>query len=232
MNEAGAVQIKCGLAAQYVIYDRLLLELVEDVYSTSRQVTPVVQELRLPTRLDCDRQNLTYSDMIPMSANKIVDVSACWEQPVVRAAERGAQAQIAAQYQVLYEDENGALQSVSTRGEELWQMDSDPSNDIVLSIDCQFPHGEISGDGTNVTGQMLTQATVMGTRPMPMVTKLQIGDTLAAEPNRPSLVLRRTGNERLWDIAKQYGSTIQAIHEANGLQDQPMQDQMLLIPVP
>lgn len=232
MNEAGAVQIKCGLAAQYVIYDRLMLELVEDAYSTNRYVTPVVQELRLPTRLDCERQNLNYSEMIPLSGNKIVDVTACWEQPVVRAAEQGAQAQIAAQYQVLYEDENGALQSVNARGEELWQMDSDPSNDIVLSIDCQFPHGEITGEGTNVTGQMLTQATVMGTRPMPMVTKLQIGDTLTAEPNRPSLVLRRTGNERLWDIAKQYGSTVQAIQEANGLQDQPMQDQMLLIPVP
>ena len=167
-----------------------------------------------------------------MSASKIVDVSACWEQPVVRPAERGAQAQIAAQYQVLYTDENGALQSANARGEELWQMESDPSNDIVLSIDFQFPHGELAGEGVNVTGQMLTQATVMGTRPMPMVTKLQIGDTLSAEPNRPSLVLRKTGNERLWDIAKQYGSTVQAIQQANGLQDQPMQDQMLLIPVP
>ena len=232
INDEGYVQIKCGLAAQYVIYDRLLLELVEDAYSTARQVTPMVQELRLPTRLDCDRQNLSYSEMISMSASKIVDVSACWEQPVVRPAERGAQAQIAAQYQVLYTDENGALQSANARGEELWQMESDPSNDIVLSIDFQFPHGELAGEGVNVTGQMLTQATVMGTRPMPMVTKLQIGDTLSAEPNRPSLVLRKTGNERLWDIAKQYGSTVQAIQQANGLQDQPMQDQMLLIPVP
>ena len=231
LGDDGAVQIKCGLAAQYVIYDRLMLELVEDAYSTSRQVTPVIQELRLPTRLDCDRQNLNYSEMIPLSANKIVDVTACWEQPVARAAERGVQAQIAAQYQVLYEDENGALQSVSARGEELWQMDSDESNDIVLSIDCQFPHGELSGDGVNLTGQMLTQATVMGTRPIPMVTKLQVGDQLVAEPNRPSLVLRKSGNERLWDIAKEYGSTVEAIQQANGLQDQPMQDQMLLIPV-
>lgn len=232
MGEDGALQVKCGLAAQYVIYDRLLLELVEDAYSTSRHVTPVIQELHLPTRLDCDRQSLSYSEMIPMTASKIVDVSACWEQPVVRAAELGAQAQIAAQYQVLYADENGTLQCVNARGEEIWEMDSDPSNDIVLTLDCQHPHGELGGEGVNITGQMLTQAVAMGTKPMTMVTKLHIGDAITADPNRPSLVLRRSGNERLWDIAKEYGSTVQAIREANDLQDQPLLDQMLLIPVP
>jgi len=51
------------------------------------------------------------------------------------------------------------------------------------------------------------------------------------DPNRPSLIVRRAGANRLWDIAKDSGSTVEAIQKVNGLQGEPAPDQMLLIPV-
>ena len=66
---------------------------------------------------------------------------------------------------------------------------------------------------------------------IPMVTGLELGEARQPDPGRPSLILRRSDDRRLWDIAKESGSTMAAIRRANGLQEEPMPGQMLLIPV-
>ena len=66
---------------------------------------------------------------------------------------------------------------------------------------------------------------------IPMVTGVELGQKKSPDPNRPSLILRRAGDSRLWDIAKASGSTMEAIRRANGLSGEPAPDQMLLIPV-
>ena len=66
---------------------------------------------------------------------------------------------------------------------------------------------------------------------IPMVTELEMGELKEADPGRPSIILRRAGDEGLWAMAKDYGSTVQAIREANQLTDEPLSGQMLLIPV-
>ena len=52
------------------------------------------------------------------------------------------------------------------------------------------------------------------------------------EGNRPSLILRRAGEDGLWSLAKDTGSTLDAIRRANNLQNDPDPNQILLIPVP
>jgi hypothetical protein len=64
---------------------------------------------------------------------------------------------------------------------------------------------------------------------IPMVTELKIGQERTADPNRPSIILRRAGNESLWNIAKDYGSTVEAIREANKITEEPEKGQILLI---
>jgi hypothetical protein len=64
-----------------------------------------------------------------------------------------------------------------------------------------------------------------------MMAGLQIGQPLERDPGRPSMILRRAGTDSLWDLAKRYGSTVEAICNANDLEDQAEQGRMLLIPV-
>ena len=49
---------------------------------------------------------------------------------------------------------------------------------------------------------------------------------------QPSIVLRMvTGGERLWDIAKAYGTTARDVMQANALEEEELPDgQLLLIP--
>ena len=63
------------------------------------------------------------------------------------------------------------------------------------------------------------------------ITELQTGEVGSLDPSRPSLILRHAGKETLWEIAKSCGSTVEAIKEANQLEDDPGQELLLLIPV-
>ena len=58
-----------------------------------------------------------------------------------------------------------------------------------------------------------------------------MGEENRPDPGRPSLILRRAGEGSLWDLAKASGSTVSAIRSANGLEEEPLDDRLLLIPV-
>ena len=77
----------------------------------------------------------------------------------------------------------------------------------------------------NLWGQICVEQT------FPMVSGLRLGETRQPDPSRPSGILRRAGEDTLWDLAKRHGSTIDAIKSANHLAGEPDLGQMLLIPV-
>ena len=66
---------------------------------------------------------------------------------------------------------------------------------------------------------------------MDMVSALELGECAEPDPMRPSLVVKRSGADSIWSLAKACGSTVEAILEANGLEEAPKDDRLLLIPV-
>ena len=55
-NEQGGLELKCGTAAQYLIYERVMVDAVEDAYSPFRSVEMQKSEWELPALLDCCKQ--------------------------------------------------------------------------------------------------------------------------------------------------------------------------------
>jgi hypothetical protein len=134
--------------------------------------------------------------------------------------------------QVLCYGENGALHTVNTRWEGNMELPA-AENSRITAMTGMPPEPQITlGDGTvTVKSELPVQLTTLATSEIPMVTALRPGEAVEPDPGRPSLILRRAGQHRLWDIAKASGSTVAAIQKANGLTEEPQQDQMLLIPV-
>ena len=68
---------------------------------------------------------------------------------------------------------------------------------------------------------------------IPMLWGMELGEAKQPDPQRPALVLRRAGQATLWELAKHYGSTVDAIRNANQLEanQEPEYAQMLLIPI-
>ena len=64
-----------------------------------------------------------------------------------------------------------------------------------------------------------------------VVTGIELGEKTEKDPNRPSLILRRMGEEGLWEVAKSCHTTVAAIQNANNLTTEPTENTMLIIPI-
>ncbi len=224
--------LKCGMCAQYVICDREMVELAEDAYSPVRQVKTELQELKMPLRLDQKRETMRTRQQLTAPAQQVIDVCFLPDHPQQRQNGDVAELAVPGQFQVLYYDQTGSLQSGTVRGEETWLLTSAPGNQVDACIQLDgCPVAEVNEQGVVVTAQWEITADVFAEQGLPMLHQITLGEKCEKDPNRPSLILRRAGQQRLWDMARECGSTVDAIMQANDLQDQPEAGRILLIPI-
>lgn len=226
--EERELELKWGAAAQYMIYDRFLVEVVEDAYSTQREVQLQSRELTLPARLDSRTEILTIAQDLPENASKLLDGTWTGGHPQCVQNGDALSVTVPGQFQILYSDGDGQYLGSTLRQGMEKDIACDPATKTRVLVWASDPLQ--MGPGTvNQEVCMETESFCRGS--IPMVTALQLGELRQPDPMRPSLILRRTNGEKLWDLAKNCGSTVEAIRKANGLEEEPQDDQMLLIPV-
>lgn len=226
----GKLHLKAGLLGQYLVDDREMVELVEDAYSPNRAVTPKREELELPHLLDRQQVDIPVRQSLRQNAREIADVTYLPDFPTVRRGEN-VQMELPGQFQVLWYDENGQIQSSTARTEENWDMPAGEDTRIRATVLPGASPTATPGSGMELKGESVLDVTTTSRRGIPMVTGLSMGEEIERSPNRPSLILRRAGDAPLWDIAKSTGSTVAAIRKANALEADPAREQILLIPV-
>lgn len=232
MNETGQLRVKCGLVCQYLVNDRTVVEVVEDAYSPLRSLEATESTLQLPILLEARRDTLTAEQMIPGQTGEILDVTFLPDFPRQRQSADGVSLEIPGVFQVLYRGEDGALQAGIARWEGSMELPSgEDSRMDAVALPMGRPQASAGAEGINVTGQVQLMTDATTGRGLPMVTGLELGELREPDPARPSLILCRSGGEELWEIAKRCGSTVAAIQKANGLQEEPAADRILLIPV-
>lgn len=230
LTEDHQLRIKAGLLAQYVVDDREMVEVVEDAYSPGRRVESVVEELELPAILEQKQVGVPVRQTIRQNAREIADVTYLPDFPNTRKGE-GVQLELPGMFQVLYYDENGNLAGATARTEENWDMPLGEDARVAATVLPGVPATAAAGSGIELKGDSVLNLQTTARRGIPMVTELKVGEENTLDPGRPSLILRRAGDGDLWQIAKSTGSTVSAIRLANGLEADPEENQILLIPV-
>lgn len=232
IHEEHRLQLKCNIAAQYRIFDRVLAEIAEDAYSPARQVKMQMEPVTMPIRLDQREDLLQMSSQWNGDAERIADVSCLIDHPQQRQEADVVQMVIPMQFQMLYYDAAGNLQSGSVRCEHTAGIESDPGNRIDAYVQADgWPQSVLAGPNAQLTAQCQVMTDTFAEQGLTMISSLSVGEKTEPDPNRPSLILRRKETATLWDIAKSCGSTVDAIRQANGLQEEPQADQLLLIPI-
>ncbi len=231
LGESGALRLKCGATAQYLIIDKLLLEMIEDAYSPGREVKLNSRILELNVGLDNRREMLTGEASLAPDAAAVVDGSFLWDYPRQIRTEQGIAMEVPGVFQMLYYDGEGMLRSASSRWEGSIQIPADEQSELLPMLGVPQIQTDI-GNGGQMKVELPVEITADTDQGFPMVTGVELGEANAKDPGRPSLILRRSGTKRLWDIAKDTGSTMDAIRQANSIQGEPVPGQMLLIPVP
>ena len=227
----GKLQLKCDMAAQYMIFDRVMVALTEDAYSNERAVTLQNDQLSLDRLLERKQQPVSMEKSWNLDADRIADVSISHDFPVCDQADEAALL-IPGQITVLYYDMDERLQSSGNRFEEKLPFSS--AEDVRLgavawqtepeSVMFNPNQAQISWDAV-LDGQVFMKDGLW------MVTGMELGDKLPKEEPAPSLILRRYTDARLWDTAKACRSTVGSILQANGLEEEPEKGRMILIPV-
>lgn len=230
--QEGRLRVKCGMVAQYVVRDRVMLELVEDAYSPNRTLDTQHKELDIPMVLDSRTQTVTATASITEEPGRVADLSVWLEHPQVRRAGNLTELEVPGTVQMLSYSPNGELRASTGRFRGLWEFpagDTTAVNAAVVSFD---EPTAISTDGqTEAVVEMHMDVTCVGGQGMEMVSALELGELMPADPGRPSLILCRPGQRSLWELAKSTGSTVDAIRTANNLTEEPTDDRLLLIPV-
>jgi hypothetical protein len=228
----GKLAVKAGAAMQYLIFDRENVELVEDAYSPVRKMDVQVEPLFLPIRLDQWSQSLNISSQIPTEVEQIVDTNVCQDLVSVYKENGKDMASVCGTVQMLYYDAEGNLQCECGRYEEKLEIPVDVESKTqawIPSVSKPQPSAQING--VQIHQEQMLELAVFAQSGIPTVVGMSAGELEEPDPERPSVILCRCGTSRIWDIAKRTGSTVGAIRSANGLEGEPRQDQMLLIPI-
>ena len=230
--QEGQVRLKAGLTGQYMVYERPMVELVEDAYSPTRQVNVNLEQLQIPAVLDTVNDTVLVEQSVDTDAGRVIDLGFYPDSPQQNRVGNEVQTVYPGVFRLLTEDTDGGLQSADAYWEETRQMPADPQVQIQSRVSpAGIPQSQMGG-GISMQGNLQTQSMTIANRGLPMVTGLTLTDAREPDPNRPSLVLKRAGQDSLWEMAKEAGTTADAIRKANRLEADPMPGQMLIIPIP
>lgn len=226
------LHLKCTLVAQYVVLERRLLEVAQDAYSTENETALLKAQPEIPVVLEQTRQQRELCLQGSWDGAEVTDVTFLLEQPLLHRGDGCMEAQLAGRAQLLYRDREGSYRSTELPLEQQWQIPT--GEDAVLSLSIrpgQDIASSVAGDTVQLTGSVEIFMMTDTRQEIPMLSGLEIGVPLERAEDRPSMILRRAGEETLWDLAKSYGTTVDAIRQANALQDQAEEGKILLIPV-
>lgn len=232
LDAEGRLRVKCGMVAQYLVDDRELVETVEDAYAPGREMSVHTGSLAMPALLESREENVFAEQKVPMEGGRVVDWDFLPEQPRRRRTDWEVTLEFPGVFQVLYYGENGELGTANVHWEGELALPADARTQVEAEIGYPEKPALVQGDGSlELSLQLPVKLQAVSRGEVPQVTGLTLGEEQPKDPMRPSLILRRVGGDDLWRIAKDAGSTVEAIRRANELTQEPEPDRMLLIPV-
>ena len=231
-NETGITEIKCGLAAQYQIFDREMITVVEDAYSTDRESNIEKTMLELPARLDVRKDQIPYRHQISAPGSHLLDTAVHWGNPTVQHSADGAEIGLSAFANVLYMDEENRISGTQGQWSDSRMLGADHNTRVCARLTPEQIVTLQDPEGAALSANMQMEVSVHSTESIPMLTGMTLGDVQQKDEGRPSVILRKLGNDKIWELAKEYHTTVEAIEIANAISDQPEAERILLIPVP
>ena len=207
---------KLSLTLQYRITDRENVELTQDGYCLDKVFTNRYEQLPIPVILDQQTLNLKSQHTLDGSGECRV-----WEDfPRKVPGSDGA-------WQQRYTGQSWGGQA--ERWEENFTWNTAGNGDALpeaLRVAVK-PVGEESLAETEERIVM----TAWSDAGLSVLSAMELGENREETGQKPSLILRRPGENTLWEIARDCGSTVERIRQANGLEGEPEPNRMLLIPV-
>lgn len=231
LTENGTLLLKAGVVGQYAVCDRPVVEIVTDAYCPTRVVDPQWEQLEVPVILERRTDPILAEQTVEAEGEAVLDAAFCMGHPVQSYGGEDPQLRQTGNFRVLYVSDGG-LRTADAAWEGQLQLPSAAETRLLSTVAMpMLPQTEQLPGQIHIQTQLQCHTVAVTDQQIPMITGLELGDPIPSDPGRPSLILRRVGKDSLWQIAKQSGSTVDAIRQANNLEREPEPDSILLIPI-
>ncbi len=221
LGEDSSLHIKASMIGQYLVFDNQNFQVATDAYSPDREVKAELTQLELPQVTDLIKMEL-HADGSNAGPG-VMDWGFSLNTPQIREEAGVLTAQLAGAWQHMTEDGDGNVTAQSVPWQESRELGAGEQARLFAWQSQQSTPDQAQIALQGYAQEMLT---------LPMVTGLSMGKEKEKDEDRPGVVLRRYGDQSLWELAKQYATTQEKILDANGLTGEPEQGSWLLIPVP
>lgn len=231
-----AISLRLTISAFAVLSEQRSVCCVADLYSTSCELNAKLENAELSgeptffTREQIMRERLETGAEV----KAVLSTDICFSGASVSGSGDAAELRATASLRVLCLDENDAPLLSERRAEVLLKTDFPTTGRVSVQNVCALDVStSIGADGVELRFPVQFTLSAAETPCYPCLTALQAEKRAESGQNAPSLVLRAMKQgERLWDIAKQYRTTVDAILAANELAEEAAAaaGRLLLIP--
>lgn len=225
------VQLQLAILAQCRVSVWESIGVVEDLYSTACLLDPEQEQIRLSALLDQRTLSRTLHENLAVPCTGVESVRAAAGQPEISCRDGSVQIQIPVEASFLCRDQNEALFSGSGRCTAEFSLDAARQCSCICAATVLDAYAAPAAGGVELRCTIQVQAEFWAKETLTAVSGA------AARPfpetsDRPSVVIRRVeAGESLWRIAKDSGSAVEVLRQANGLNGEPREGALLLIPM-
>lgn len=223
-----------NLLAQCVVTGQQSVTLIEDAYCTGGLLHPQWKEYELEGSLDQQTAVQTVRHHIQGEMSELLDANVYWDRPEMTRSGDRTQIRVPATVRVLGYDRNGDLQTLTGKTEALQEL---ALSEGAVCHATAIPTGEIYASvdtgGAEIRFSCRLSVQCCSSEKLRTLCGGSAEETQAKTSDRPGLIVRTVEKDtHLWDVAKQYGTTVSHILSANRMEYPVLaEDTMLLVPM-
>ena len=224
-----------GLLAQCLVTKTVTLPFCEDAFATHGTLLAEWKEFTFDCQLDRQVQQLALRDTLrgePLRS--VIDSAVFVDFPRTEPVEQGVRVTVPVNVRVLGLDAEGMMQGLSGAARAETELPAE-CGAVCRASAALRPEGSASpsGDGAELRAALTLDAGFFAQQTLRTLSAGTIDPPAEPEARRPSLVIRAgLDGGPVWDVAKQYGTSVAAICAANGLSGEEIEaGGMLLIPM-
>ena len=235
-EEGRTLSLSLAMLAQAVVREERQVVLLSDLYSTVYPLTAQRETYPFSRLLEHAQRRITVRELLETASpvREVCDVYV--DIGAVTAAREGAQVELSAEtwVTVVYQGEDGGLSAVRRSIPAACPVELPEGASCTCRCTCPGERSAApAGGGVEVRYPLDLRYLALVPHSAAGVTQVHLDETAPRDTSgQPSIVLRMVGEgERLWDIAKAYGTTTEDIVQANALgEEAPPAGELLLIP--
>lgn len=209
------------------------MTITQDAYTTSGTFTPQWEQMRFSCLLDAKKLCGTLRGSVPAQARAVIDSSLYLDAPTQRTLDGGVELSAPATVNILYYDAEGALQSAIVRDQVSVNVPAGPTAVCQAQLEPgREGYAAPSGGGMDVRYDVLFYTACTCEQSFCALSAAELEEDAQQETPFCVVAVQNEKTQSVWELAKQYRTSEDAICRANALAGgEAEQGQLLLIPI-